>query len=100
MEKALLEKLFNGNCDEIDVEMIASRELRAVKELIKVMNTVEQQIKGLVENYSDELKLLDTGIVFGATCLLDDDKDGIGVETIWGRNKSVKKIITCVAYII
>ena len=31
MEKSLMEKLRNGNCDEIDKEMIASRVENALK---------------------------------------------------------------------
>ena len=67
MEKALLEKLRNNNCDDIDKDMILARVKNAMNEYKKVIDAFDAGIDYLYKNYADELKMCGVAIVAGCT---------------------------------
>ena len=59
MEKALLEKLRNNNCDDIDKDMILARVKNAMNEYKKVIDAFDAGIDYLYKNgfeYSEQQK--------------------------------------------
>ncbi len=95
MERALMEKLENGTCDEIDKEMIASRCLSARKEIRRIFGQLDKDLRELAENYADELRVSRVGIVCGVTDCTDDDGD-IQFKVGFGTPPILAKIMTCI----
>lgn len=91
MERALVEKLKNGTCDEIDKNMITARVFVALKKMFSLMRNFESYFKNLVEEYPDELKCGGFGFVLGVTEVTDLGED-IGIKIIYGSNKQVNNV--------
>lgn len=91
MEKALVEKLKNGTCDEIDKDMITTRVFVALKKMFSLINDFESKFKNLVDEYPDELRYGGFGFVLGVTEVTDLGED-IGMKIIYGSSKQVNNV--------
>lgn len=96
MEQALLEKLRNNNCDEIDKDMIIARVKNAMNEYKKVIDAFDAGIDYLYKNYADEMKLCGVAIVAGCTDSIHNhffDKENIPFKCCIGENEGVEIVM-------
>jgi len=97
MEKSLMEKLRNGNCDEIDKDMIVCRVSEAMKKVLTLCSDFQKNFKELQEEYDDELKIGKFAMVMAVSTCLDKavTKDnGCGLMGIVGGQKDVIKLVS------
>lgn len=93
MEKSLIEKMKNDNCDDIDKEMIVSRVLNAVKHLQVVCDDFSNNIKKLYEDYGDELKMAGASVVMGVNVSTLNKESDCLTKVVIGNNRNVKVIL-------
>lgn len=89
MEKVLIEKLKNRNCDDIDKDMIRARIVDFYEKLTNLCNKFAKDVKTLVEGNEIEMALSGHAVVMS---LLNDLQEKTPIMMVVGRPNLCDKV--------